>query len=73
LYSMDDFRRFAGHQAKVKADAINGQRNFSGRIVSVDDNTVIFDDKMAGMVRIPYSGVTKANLLIDLETELKKH
>ena len=73
LYSIDDFRRFAGHQAKVKADAINGQRNFSGRVVSVDDNTVVFGDKTAGTVRIPYSGVKKANLLIDLETELKKH
>lgn len=73
LYSIDDFRRFAGHQAKVKADTVNGQRSFSGRIASVDDDTVVFEDKTAGTVRIPYSGVKKANLLIDLETELKKH
>ena len=72
LYSIDDFRRFTGRQAKIKADAINGQRNFSGTIVSVDDNTVVFEDKTSGIVRIPYSGVKKANLLIDLETELKK-
>jgi ribosome maturation factor RimP len=72
LYSIDDFRRFIGHQAKVKADAVNGQRNFSGRIVSVDDGVVVFEDKTAGTVQIPYDGVKKANLLIDLETELKK-
>ena len=72
LYSIDDFRRFTGKRAKVKADAINGQRNFSGRIVSVDGNIVVFEDKTAGTVRIPYDGVKKANLLIDLETELRK-
>jgi len=72
LYSVEDFQRFTGKQVRIKADAINGQRNFSGRIVSVEDGTVMVEDKTSGIVSIPYSRIKKANLLIDLETELKK-
>lgn len=72
LYSIEDFQRFKGKQAKIKADAIDGQRNFSGRIVAADVGNVAFDDKTAGMVEIPFSSIKKANLLIDLETELRK-
>lgn len=74
LYSLGDFQRFAGHPAKVKTrEAINGQRNFRGKILSVEDTDIVFDDRTNGMVRFPYELVIKANLEIDLEEELKKH
>jgi len=74
LYSLQDFVRFAGSAAKVKTRAaVNGQRNFRGRIVSVEDETVVFEDRTNGVVRFPYGDVVKANLEIDLEEELKKH
>jgi ribosome maturation factor RimP len=74
LYSIEDFRRFTGHPAKVKTrDAINGQRNFRGKIIGVEDADIVFDDRTNGRVRFPYSLVAKANLEIDLEEELKKH
>jgi Uncharacterized protein conserved in bacteria len=73
LYSIEDFERFAGKRARIKTEGeIAGKRNFSGRIVSVENGDVFFEDKTAGTVQIPYSSVKKANLLIDLETELKK-
>jgi hypothetical protein len=34
---------------------------------------VVVEDKTIGVVSIPYDGVKKANLLIDLETELKRN
>src|SRR5438876_2543269 len=38
LYRRDDYERFAGRDAKIKARTpVNGQRNFRGRIVGVDD------------------------------------
>ena len=72
LYSLKDFERFAGNLAKVKTNvAINGQRNFRGRISAIEAEEIVFEDKTKGTVRFPYSAVAKANLEIDLEEELK--
>jgi ribosome maturation factor RimP len=74
LYSLADFARFAGNMAKVKTRGpVNGQRNFSGKIVAVENEDIVFEDKTNGIVQFPYSGVVKANLEIDLDEELKKH
>ncbi len=73
LYSLQDFKRFSGSLAKVKtAAAIDGQKNFRGRIVEIENEEIVFDDKTRGTIRFPYSAVAKANLEIDLEEELKK-
>lgn len=73
LYSLKDFEKFVGHQAKVKTEkAVNGQKNFRGRIVSIENTDIVFDDITNGNVRFPYSAVAKANLEIDLEEELKR-
>lgn len=72
LYKSADYERFAGRAAKIKArNLINGQRNFRGRIVAVDDAEVVFDDQTNGRVRIPLSDIAKANLEIDAEEEFK--
>ncbi len=73
LYSLKDFEKFAGKLAKVKTNAaINGQKHFRGRIISVEGEEIAFDDKTKGTVRFMYSAVEKANLEIDLEEELKR-
>src|SRR6266567_5094081 len=42
LYKRSDYERFTGSQAKVKTQrAINGQRNFRGRLLGVDGNNVL--------------------------------
>ena len=72
LFSIEDFKRFSGKQAKVRTNSpVNGQRNFSGQIVTVDGDDIVFADKTNGQVRFPHGSVAKANLLIDLEEELK--
>lgn len=72
LYKTEDFQRFAGRNAKVKTDvAINGQKNFRGKIVKVEDEEIIFDDVTNGEVRFPFAVVNKANLEADYEEELK--
>ncbi len=74
LYSLEDFQKFAGHPAKVKTEkAFDGQKNFRGRIIGVENEDVIFDDKTNGNVRFPHNAVAKANLEIDLEEELKRN
>ena len=73
LYSVDDFRKFAGKKAKVKtSQAIDGQSNFNGRIIEVDGNEIVFEDRTSGSVRIPFESVDKANLKVDLAEEFKK-
>lgn len=72
LYSLQDFEKFTGRQAKVKtAAAIDGQKVFSGKIVEVADGNIVLEDKTSGVVRFPFSSVAKANLKIDLGEEFR--
>jgi ribosome maturation factor RimP len=73
LYSLKDFERFAGSQAKVKIKSpINGQRNFRGRILKTEGEEIFFEDVTSGAVSFPYGTVAKANLEFDLDAELKR-
>jgi ribosome maturation factor RimP len=73
LYSLKDFEKFVGNLAKIKtSEAVEGQKNFRGRIVGIQDDVIIFEDKSKGTVRLLYAVVVKANLEIDLEEELKR-
>ncbi len=72
LYSLQDFEKFTGRQAKVKTEAaIDGQRSFSGKIVEVEDGNIVLEDNTRGVVRLPFSSVAKANLKVDLQEEFK--
>lgn len=73
LYSLKDFKKFSGQNAKVKTNQpINGQKNFTGQIVGVENEEIVFEDKTNGAVRFPYGAVAKAKLEIDFEEEFKK-
>ncbi|HEV3471118.1 MAG TPA: ribosome maturation factor RimP [Pyrinomonadaceae bacterium] len=73
LYRREDYERFAGRPAKIKSRApVNGQRNFTGRILGVEGDEVVFDDKTNGRVFIPLADVAKANLEIDVEEEFRR-
>ena len=72
LYKRADYERFAGSMAKVKTKrAIGNQRNFRGRLVGVEGDEVIFDDKTSGTVRIELDAIVKANLEVDYDQELR--
>jgi ribosome maturation factor RimP len=72
LYKRADYERFAGRLAKLKTrQPINGQRNFRGRIVGVEGDAVIFDDKTGGRISVPPEQIAKANLEIDIEEEFR--
>ncbi len=74
LYNLKDFQKFAGNLAKVKTNAtVDGQKNFRGRIIGIEGEEIVFEDKTKGTVRFPYNAVTKANLEIDLQEELKRN
>lgn len=72
LYRLADYERFTGEQARLKTDrAIGNQRNFRGRIIGVDGDDIIFDDRTSGEVRVPFDAIAKANIEIDTEAEFR--
>ena len=73
LYKLADFEKYVGSDARVKTGRpIEGQRNFSGPIISVNDGEIEIEDRTSGLVRIPYDSVAKANLIVDVSEDLKK-
>ena len=63
LYKRADYERFAGSRIKLKmSEPINGQRNFRGRLVGIDQETVRFDADGLGLIEIPYESIVKANI-----------
>jgi ribosome maturation factor RimP len=73
LYKRADYERFAGQPARIKSRvAVDGQRNFHGRIVGVENDRVVFDDKTSGRVHVPLDAIAKANLEIDVDEEFRR-
>ena len=73
LYKRADYERFMGSLARVKtARAINGQRNFRGRIKQVEGDHILFEDRTSGEVSLPLESILKANLEIDVEEEFRR-
>ena len=73
LYKRADFERFTGSNAKMKTrQPIDGQRNFRGRLLGLDGDDVLFEDRTNGQVRVPLDLITKANLEVDVNEELRQ-
>ncbi|MFN2576904.1 MAG: ribosome maturation factor RimP [Pyrinomonadaceae bacterium] len=73
LYKSADYERFAGHSAKLKTRvAIGNQRNFRGRIIGLEADSVVFQDRTSGRVTIPFKSIAKANLEVDVENEFRQ-
>jgi ribosome maturation factor RimP len=73
LYKRQDYERFAGSLAKVRTRRpINGQRNFRGRLLGIEDDEVLFDDRTSGRVRVALDSIAKANLELDVEQEFRR-
>lgn len=73
LYRREDYERFAGKPARMRSrEAVDGQRNFRGRIVGVEGADVVFDDRTTGRVLVPVASIVKANLEIDVEEEFRR-
>jgi ribosome maturation factor RimP len=73
LYKRQDYERFVGSLAKVRTPRpINGQRNFRGRLLGIDGDEVLFDDRTSGRVRVALDSIAKANLELDAEQEFRR-
>lgn len=73
LYKRQDYERFAGSLAKLRTrKPIQGQRNFRGRLLGIDGEDILFEDRTSGRVRVPFEVVAKANLEMDVDAEFKR-
>ena len=73
LYKRQDYERFAGSLAKMRTrKPIHGQRNFRGRLLGIDGENILIEDRTSGRVSVPFEVVAKANLEIDVDAEFKR-
>jgi ribosome maturation factor RimP len=73
LYKKADYERFAGSRARLKTQQpIGGQRNFRGRLLGVEGEDVLFEDRTSGRVKVPLQAIAKANLELDVVEEFRK-
>ncbi len=62
-----DFRRFCGKNAKVRTRLpVEGQRNFKGKILSVNEGRLEFEVSPGKKIEIALTDIEKANLIADL-------
>jgi ribosome maturation factor RimP len=73
LLNPAQFRRFAGHKAKVVTSKPVGNRvEFSGPIVTADETAVVIDDAHAGATPVPHALIKRANLIYDPSADFKR-
>ncbi|HEX5912137.1 MAG TPA: hypothetical protein VFY54_03285 [Rubrobacter sp.] len=63
----EHFRRFVGHEAKVRiGEPLNGRRNFTGVIDRTGEDAFVLRLSEGAEVELPFGSVTRANLKEDL-------
>ncbi|HET7271820.1 MAG TPA: hypothetical protein VFI90_12115 [Rubrobacter sp.] len=63
----EHFRRFVGHEAKVRIDEpVDGRRNFTGVIDRTSEEAFILKLSEGAEVELPFGSVTRANLKEDI-------
>jgi len=63
LRKKEDFQRFLGLEAVVKLYAPqNNQKNFHGKLMSVEKEELVLLDRTSGLVRLPLSMIAGARL-----------
>ena len=65
LISRDDFRRFAGHEAKIElARPVEGRKRLRGRVSAVDAEDRIDVAAEEGRFAVPFTDILKAKLVL---------
>ena len=63
----EHFRRFVGHEAKVRiGEPLDGRRNFTGVIDRAGEDAFVLRLSEGAEVELPFGSVTRANLKEDI-------
>ena len=67
LTKPEHFRRFVGHEAKVRVgEPLDGRRNFTGVIGRTGEDAFVLKLSEGAEVELPFGSVTRANLKEDI-------
>jgi ribosome maturation factor RimP len=67
LTKPEHFRRFVGHEAKVRVgEPLDGRRNFTGIIERTGEDAFVLKLSEGAEVELPFGSVTRANLKEDI-------
>ena len=67
LTKPEHFRRFLGHEAKVRiGEPLDGRRNFTGVIERAGEKDFVLKLSEGAEVELPFGSVTRANLKEDI-------
>lgn len=67
LTKPEHFRRFVGHEAKVRlGEPLEGRRNFTGVIDRTGEDAFVLKLSEGAEVELPFGSVTRANLKEDI-------
>jgi ribosome maturation factor RimP len=67
LTKPEHFRRFVGHEAKVRiGEPLEGRRNFTGIIEHAGEEAFVLKLSEGAEVELPFGSVTRANLKEDI-------
>ena len=65
LVSRDDYRRFAGFEAKLELNrAVDGRKRFRGKVEAVDGEDCVPVTEEAGRFLLPFTDIIKAKLTL---------
>ena len=65
LTRLADFADWAGHEARVNvAEPVDGRKQFKAILAGIDGSTVLLDDPKTGDVRIDFSNIQSAKLVL---------
>lgn len=63
LYKPADYERFAGERIRLRSsEPVEGQRNFRGKLLGIENDLVQIEADGLGRVEIPYEKIAKANI-----------
>ena len=66
LTKPEHFRRFIGHEVRIRtAEPVGGRKNFTGRLVAADAEAVSIESE-GGNAEIPFDLVSRSNLVPEL-------
>ena len=67
-----EFAKFCGEDVSVRtSEAIEGARNFAGRLLSTDREGIVIEDRSRGRVSIAFDVIQKANYEHDFSRDLR--
>ena len=66
LTKPEHFRRFIGHEVRIRtAEPVGGRKNFTGRLVAADAEAISIESE-GGDAEIPFDLVSRSNLVPEL-------